>query len=97
MTRKQPFSGVATSIAIQAVQVASGRMGQYSQIPCIIGQECRAIVAKFWMALDEAVVGVSNLGNGAFWELKVGRYEAMFVIVVDLCCRQHLVSSFSKW
>ena len=30
MTRRQPFSGVAASTAIHTVQVASGRIGQYS-------------------------------------------------------------------
>ena len=34
MNRRQPFSGVASSTAIQTVQVASGRIGQYSPSWC---------------------------------------------------------------
>jgi hypothetical protein len=34
ITRRQPFSGVAASTAIHTVQVASGRIGQYSPSWC---------------------------------------------------------------
>ena len=34
MNRRQPFSGVASSTAIQTVHVASGRIGQYSPSWC---------------------------------------------------------------
>jgi hypothetical protein len=34
MTRRQPFSGVESSQAIHTVQVASGRIGQYSPSWC---------------------------------------------------------------